>query len=112
MNQRMEPLAATAGAAEALLEAAGVVVGYWITPARGRDFVALGVRHDAAQQRAQRVDGVDDSHSGAPDFLPSPMTFRSCVGPKTCSCHRSSTRSSASSSTATAHLGPEELRRR
>lgn len=69
-------------------------------PARGRDFVALRGRYDAAQKPARRVYGVDGFHAGVPDFLPSTMTIRSCVGPQTCSCHRRSTRSSASSATA------------
>ena len=38
-------------------------------PARGRDFVALRGRYDAAQKPARRVYGVDGFHAGVPDFF-------------------------------------------
>ena len=35
----------------------------------GRDFVALGGRHDAAQKTPARIHGIDDLHPGVTHFL-------------------------------------------
>jgi len=37
--------------------------------ARGRDFVALGVGHDTAQEAPGGVDGIDDLHPAVPDLF-------------------------------------------